>query len=192
MSPTFRRAKKKAPIPKKKKPAAQTVSRRELARLLDRDPKTIRTGITKGQIPVESDGKIDPAKARAARAASLSTHQGGRRVRARQSDEAPAPVGSAASFADARAAKERYLAALRGLEYKRQVGDLVERKVVDADWFDAGREIKDSVMAIPDRLAEQIAAELGVDAGPVYELLVRECRTAVSHLADRFQGRSAG
>lgn len=147
--------------------------------------KTVQQARDEGRITVGADGKIDVKKADRAWAANTSAHQGGKRT------PRPKPTGAAKRFMEHRTEKEGVLAALRRLEYEERAGKLIDRAKVEREWFEACRHIRDRVMAVPDRTAERIAAELGVDPGEVYDLLVQEHRSALTGLADVFQARVA-
>ena len=58
------------------------------------------------------------------------------------------------------------------LEYERAAGILVEKSAVDRDAFKIGRQIRDSLLSFPDRLAEVLAAE--VDVQKIQAFLTRE------------------
>jgi len=62
----------------------------------------------------------------------------------------------ALSYADARAKRERYLAALAKLEYDEKSGKLASAEVIRGVIFNTARSARDMFMAVPDRVAPLI------------------------------------
>ncbi len=93
-----------------------------------------------------------------------------------------APIS--ATFADAQRRKENALADLREMEVSRKRGELVERKQVEGEAFKTGRLVRDSILALPDRLSGVLAAE--TDQGKVHLLLTKELRQALEGLHNKF------
>ena len=88
--------------------------------------------------------------------------------------------GNPGKLADARAFKETYKAKLAKLDFDEREGALVRRDEVDAQAFRAGKAVKDSLLAIPARLAELVAAE--DDAAKCRELIESEIRQSLEEL----------
>jgi phage terminase Nu1 subunit (DNA packaging protein) len=65
-----------------------------------------------------------------------------------------------ANLAKAKLANAAYAAKLRKLEYERQAGQLIEKDLVRVSIFRFGREIRDQILNIPDRVAATVAADL--------------------------------
>jgi len=66
--------------------------------------------------------------------------------------------GKGPSRADAQRIESIFKAKLTELKYKREVGDLVERKKVYDGLYAAGQEIRDSMLSIPDRIIDEVLA----------------------------------
>lgn len=64
-----------------------------------------------------------------------------------------------ASFAQARTIEMVFRAKLRKLEYEVRQGKVVEAEVVRKSMANAGRALRDGILALPDRLATVLAAE---------------------------------
>ena len=84
------------------------------------------------------------------------------------------------TLADAQLRKENALAALRELELGRKRGELVEKAKVEAAAFRVGRQVRDSLLGLPDRLAGIIAAE--PSQAKIHALLTRELRQCLEAL----------
>ena len=96
---------------------------------------------------------------------------------------APPPAGAtsaAPSLAASRAVREAYQARLAKLEYEKAIGKLIDADEVKVSAFKLARQVRDAVMAVPDRIASEIAAE--ADAGRVHALISRELRVALQSL----------
>jgi hypothetical protein len=89
---------------------------------------------------------------------------------------------SGPSYAQSRAIKEAYLARLKKLEYERELGALVDADQVRRDGYAAGKLVQSKMLAIPDRLAGQLAGM--TDVAAIKRVLVDEIRYALSEVAD--------
>lgn len=90
-----------------------------------------------------------------------------------EGDDGVGPLGEAQ-------AKERHFKALMAeLEYRRRLGELVERSAVEAEAFRVGRQVRDTQKNIPARLCDILAAE--TDKRKIYEIL--EAEITKSHKA---------
>lgn len=65
-------------------------------------------------------------------------------------------TGTVASLAKARLAKEVANAKLKNLEFQKKSGALVEKDKVHASLFNAGKEVRAAMQAIPDRHIDEI------------------------------------
>ena len=83
---------------------------------------------------------------------------------------------------DSKARREHYLAEKARLEVKTMRSELVPAADVKAAAFKKGRTVRDSIMAIPDRLAAQLAGT--TDPRQVHTLLSEELRVALRGLID--------
>jgi phage terminase Nu1 subunit (DNA packaging protein) len=88
-----------------------------------------------GAIRLDRNGLLDPKQAD--------------RALGRTHDQRDAPE----SYYEARQRKESALARLRELEVQTREGALVEREAVNREAFTVGRQIRDQLLNIPDRLA---------------------------------------
>lgn len=86
------------------------------------------------------------------------------------------------AFDEARAAKETWLARLRQLEFEMKSGKLLDSDEVQREWYKTLRLFRDRMIGIPDRIADQLAAE--GNAAVVHALLLREVRSALTVVAD--------
>ena len=78
--------------------------------------------------------------------------------------------------------KEHYNAEIARLAALKDRGDLVPTADVKREAFTLGRQIRDNVMGIPDRVAPLLAA--AQDSREVHRMLTDELRTALRVLAD--------
>lgn len=74
-------------------------------------------------------------------------------------DEVDAETRKDPTFIQSQARRELYKANLMELEYRREVGDLIEVETVEKEWFRIGRLVRDTLRTIAPRLAAQLAAE---------------------------------
>lgn len=169
----------------------------------------VRKAIAAGRIVVEADGTIDPVKADRMWAATTdgakqrsedAIAQGLEKAREtlEAGEEKPVPQaavdavnaaapadpmsgGHSVTYAKARAANEAIKAQQNQLRLQKLKGELVSRKAVIAHVFDLARKERDSWLQMPARKAANMAAELGVDAHTMEQVLDRYIR---DHLAD--------
>jgi len=83
---------------------------------------------------------------------------------------------------ESRARHEHYKAEKARLEALQGRGELVPASEVKAAAFNAARSVRDALMALPDRLAAQLAGT--ADARLCHTLLTEELRVALRSLAD--------
>jgi phage terminase Nu1 subunit (DNA packaging protein) len=82
-------------------------------------------------------------------------------------------------YAEAKAKDRHFKALLSELEYRKRIGELVERSAVEAEAFRIGRQVRDTQKNIPARLCDILAAE--TDKRKIYEIL--EAEITKSHKA---------
>lgn len=63
------------------------------------------------------------------------------------------------TFIQSQARRELYKANLMELEYRREVGELIEVETVEREWFRIGRLVRDTLRTIAPRISSQVAAE---------------------------------
>ena len=102
-------------------------------------------------------------------------------IRSDQTTELAPAQSSAVDFVTARTMREAFRAKMAKLEYEEKSGTLTEAAKVRQDAFKAGRIIRDELLAIPDRLADVLAAE--DDPRKVGELLQEELEAILNATA---------
>lgn len=179
-------------------PAARLLSLREYARTRNVALFTVQAAIRDGRITTtpDADGKpkIDPATADAqflantdpskqGRAKSLeppsSAPGAGETAQSVQSPPAPPPP-AANTYQHHRTEKEGYEAKLRRLKYLEQKGRLIPADQVRDAALKLGRQLRDSVLNLPDRLSAILAAE--TDPQRVNAILTDELTKALEAL----------
>ena len=135
--------------------------------------KLIKKGIVKLK-----NGKVDSAQAEQAMKANADPVS---LIRTDQATElAPAQPG-AVDFVTARTMREAFRAKMAKLEYEEKSGTLTEAAKVRQDAFKAGRIIRDELLAIPDRMADVLAAE--DDPREVGKILLEELELVLNKLS---------
>ena len=142
--------------------------------------KLIKKGIVKLK-----NGKVDSVQAQQAMKANADPVT---LIRSDQSTDLAASQPGAVDFVTARTIREAFKAKMAKLEYEEKSGTLTDAAKVKQDAFKAGRIIRDELLAIPDRMADVLAAE--DDPGKVGELLQEELEAILNELT-RQQGKSS-
>ncbi|MBR9837037.1 MAG: elements of external origin [Rhodobacteraceae bacterium] len=88
------------------------------------------------------------------------------------------------TMAKAAAADKAYSAQIKRLKLMQLKGELVSKKAVVAHVFDLARKERDSWLQLPARKAANMAADLGVDAHLMEQLLDRYIRDHLAELAE--------
>ena len=88
--------------------------------------------------------------------------------------------GETLTYAEARAQHERFKSRLAELEVATIEGKLVNADKVKREAFRAARQVRDSLLNLPDRLAAELAAE--TNQFKVHQRLVKEIRRALEEL----------
>ncbi len=115
--------------------------------------KLIKKGIVKLK-----NGKVDSVQAGQAMKANADPVTLIRSDQPSESDIVPSQPG-AVDFVTARTMREAFKAKMAKLEYEEKSGTLTDASRVKQDAFKAGRIIRDELLAIPDRMADVLAAE---------------------------------
>lgn len=154
-------------------PAA--LSQRAYARHRGVSHTAVQKAIRDGRIPQRADGLVDVAAAdRAWSSTPLLT----------------AAAAATSAYGDARTETEIFRGRMARLEYERAAGRLVDRAEVERAAADAGATIQNRVLAVPARLAEQLAAM--TDGRAIAALLRDELRRALTVTpADVLEGAAA-
>jgi len=92
------------------------------------------------------------------------------------------PEDQIAKLNDSKARREHYLAEKARLEVQTMQGDLVPAADVKAAAFKKARTVRDSMLAIPDRVIPTLISM--TDTRAAHQLLTEEIRTALRSLAD--------
>jgi hypothetical protein len=92
----------------------------------------------------------------------------------------PPEPGETLTYAEARAQHERFKSRLAELEVATIEGKLVNADEVKREAFRTARQVRDSLLNLPDRLAAELAAE--PNQFKVHQRLVKEIRRALEEL----------
>jgi phage terminase Nu1 subunit (DNA packaging protein) len=87
---------------------------------------------------------------------------------------------SKVTITESRRRKEIALMELREMEAARRRGELIDAREAELAWAAAGVKIKNSLLAIPNRVMNRIPAELRPKVFPVLEEEIRAVLTALS------------
>lgn len=93
-------------------------------------------------------------------------------------------IGADMSFDEARRIKENFLALLTKLEYEKEDGQLVELSVAESILFSEFRKQRDAWMNWPSRVAPIMAADLGVSADRMTEVLIEHVHKHITGLGE--------
>ncbi|TNF24086.1 MAG: winged helix-turn-helix domain-containing protein [Deltaproteobacteria bacterium] len=175
------------------------ITQKELARRMGVTPQAVNKRVKAGRLSVLADGTLDPDVVMAewnagrepdgaprverpaapeARAQALPPSPP---VRTAQAPPGPAP----GTYAQAKTADTVYRARLRQLEYETKSGTYLKTEDVAKRWYDVAAALRARFMAIPSRLAAELAA-----LDDVHEVRLRldsEIRTALQELARNAQ-----
>ncbi|EPO8264722.1 TPA: hypothetical protein ACX3KH_005375 [Raoultella ornithinolytica] len=92
--------------------------------------------------------------------------------------------GAELSLDEARRVKENYLALLTKLEFQQKDGQLIEMTVAEEVLFNAFRQQRDAWLNWPSRVAPLMAADLGVPADRMTEVLIEHVHKHISVLGE--------
>lgn len=165
-----------------------TVSLREYGRLRGISGEAVRKAISSGRLTgsVRYDAKgrpsVDPVAADAEWSANTSHAQQAPMTVEPEQEDAPAlPRGgnAASTYNQARAVKEAYLARLTKLDLDERSGLLVSVDSVKNEAFKAARQVRDTMINIPDRVSAELAAM--TDQFEIHARLSAEIRKALEN-----------
>lgn len=193
---------------------SETISMREFARREGCSDTLVRRAVKQGRLKVSEDGNLDealvgtPWRESNAKGANTPANTGAntanssRAVRSSQfvSADAPLEIRDDESLADAASRivdsvqlldyagalqkKENYLALLRQLEYEEKSGSLVQLATAEAILFEEFRAQRDAWLNWPTRVAPLVAAELGVEADRLTEVLTAHVHKQIAQLGE--------
>ncbi|SIT50452.1 conserved hypothetical protein [Paraburkholderia piptadeniae] len=95
-----------------------------------------------------------------------------------------APVDTEMSIEEARRVKEVYLALLNRLTYEEKSGALISLDLARTVLFDCSRAARDSWLNWPARVAPLIAADLGIEADKMTEILTEHVHKQIASLGE--------
>lgn len=85
------------------------------------------------------------------------------------------------TWAEAKTRKDKAAADLLELQLRTKKGELLERTLVERQAFEAARRVRDAILNVPNRIADQLAVE--TDRFKVHQLMVAELNKALEELA---------
>lgn len=186
--------------------SAPHVTQREFAKLAGCDEKQVRRAVASGKLKPDAGGKLDPALVSSgwrrpirsskvvADSADISKVSA-KNVRTEpivNEDDSPTQaaaklvlaMGAEHELAEAIRIKENFNALLKQLEYEHKSGSLVDLAVARTVLFDAARAARDSWMNWPMRVGPKIAADLGLEADRVTEVLIEHVHKQIAGLGE--------
>lgn len=191
---------------------AESITVREFARREQCDEKQVRRGIEKGLLVKDSAGLLDAAQVGSGwrktnrRGRDAATAKGAdtdeivradvRTPNVRTSitveegetiDEAAMRIALATapySRVEAERIKENFLALLKKLEFEQKEGSLVDIGVAERVLFEASRAARDSWLNWPSRVGPLVAADLGLEADRVTEVLTGYVHQQIAQLGE--------
>ena len=142
-----------------------------------------RVGLTRGRVsqqiaeglPVRADGRIDVETGFAWIENNLDP--------ARRGKGGGGATGKSATLAEARRLHEIVKVQRARLAFERERGALIDAGAAERTVFARAKAERDAHLAWAHRSAPVIAAELGVETGPVFAILDRLVREHLKHLA---------
>jgi len=168
------------------------ISQREYARRRGVSHAAVQHAVSAGRISTV-DGKIDPELADKEWRENTDQSKPRNRItgspkQTRVPGEPSEPMGSgggngsATGYAKARAARELYQAQLAKLELDRRRGEVVRADEVRVGAFNMARKARDQLIALPERVAANLAAT--EDPAEVQRILEEEIERICQEIAD--------
>lgn len=166
------------------------ITQKELARRMGVTPQAVNKRVKAGRLSVLPDGTLDPDVVMAEWNAGREPDEPSRPAASATRTSAPSPPPRAApappgpapgTYAQAKTADTVYRARLRQLEFEAKSGAYLKTDDVAKRWYDLAAALRTRLMAVPSRLAAELAA-----LGDVHEVRLRldaEIRTALQELA---------
>ncbi len=163
--------------------SGERITQAEFARRHGWSKQYVAKLVKQGRVKLEG-GKIDPVAAKAAidQLGEPSTGLRESPVQARPETSAPLPLDNrkVVDYAAARTMREAYRAKMARLDYEEREGKLFEAGKVYEEGFQTGRQVRDALLGIPDRIADILAAE--TDPARVRKRLFQEVEEALEQL----------
>lgn len=148
----------------------------EIARLAEVSPSVVTSRKAHGKLIYDSAGKLDLK----ASAAAIKRERDARNKQITRPPHRLRKQNSAEPFVFSQARKEAALADLRELEYREKRGTLIDVNEAAKAWASVAQIVRENVMGIPDRIAQELAAL--TDAKQVRERLLAELRLVLTNL----------
>jgi hypothetical protein len=164
-------------------PASEKLSTREFARRAGCDEKQVRRALEKGALTRDADGKLESAQlaaewrrvrrdSKGAAIGADTSADSAQAVRTPPTADAPEVTSAAgASLKQAVIRKEDFAGRLKELEYLERAGKLIDLELARKVLFEEFRGARDAWLNWPAKYAALIAADLGVEADRVAEVL---------------------
>lgn len=159
--------------------------------------------VAAGKIPVDEARKIDPAEADASLAKFKDPSKAANGGNARRGKDTssggtlggraaaePPPGGAGLTYTQVATARLGYQAQRARLAYERERGELTEAALVEEGVAAAFAMIRETLLAMPDRVSTRIAPT-PEEARRVHALLEAEMKRALADLADSFEAMAA-
>ncbi|KMN32074.1 hypothetical protein VI26_18050 [Chromobacterium sp. LK1] len=186
---------------------SELISLREFARRENCSDTLVRRAVKQGRLVLSDGGKLDSrlvgtawreANAKGANTANTSANSS-QGVRSSQfapddganlsiEDTARSMIASGAApdrdYAEALRVKENYLALLRQLEYEQKSGLLIELGLAKGVLFECARAARDAWLNWPARVGPLVAADLGLEADRVTEVLTEHVHKHIQQLGE--------
>lgn len=195
-------------------PRPELISLREFAKRAECDKKIVQRALKRGDLTRNSDALLDASqlgkdwRKTNRRRRNAAARQGGDK---RKGVPTPAPEAADLNSADysarddetpeqaaerivltmapfrlieAERIKENFLALLKKLEYEQKQGQLVDVELAERVLFESARADRDSWLNWPARVGPLIAADLGLEADRVTEILTEHVHKHVTQLGE--------
>ncbi|MDB5822185.1 MAG: hypothetical protein JWR21_889 [Herminiimonas sp.] len=187
--------------------SAPGLTNRKFAELEDCDEKQVRRGIESGKLKLGTDGLLDPALVKSGwrrpiRSSKIvadvadKVEKSPKTVRSGDAtvrdDDTPAQAaaklivafGASHDLTEAIRIKENFNALLKKLEYEQKAGALVDFATAEAVLFEEFRAQRDSWLNWPARIGPIVAADLGLEADKVTEVLTAHVHQHIAQLGE--------
>lgn len=145
------------------------------------DRALVRRWVNAGRLPCDDQKRVRVADLRRLRKQGLDPSRGRHKGAAGES----AAGGVSSGFTAVRTKREEQLVRLAEIEVRKKSGQLIEVSRVHDQVKSAGVMIRESLLAIPERLAAVVAAES--DEQKIRQLMDAEIRHALAGLVETFE-----
>lgn len=157
------------------------VSQAEAARREGVSQPYVAKLIKQKRLATNAKKQVRIAELRALRATDLDPSRGNHKPKGEPPAGAEIELPPSRGFTAARTHREEQLAHLAEIEVRTKLGELVEWSKIEALNASTAVMIRESLLAVPDRLASVLAAE--TDEKLIRSMIDNEIRAALAHLA---------